>query len=299
MGASTGNMLVNNPETLEGFFRDSPLLIVTHCEDTPMITENENKAREKYGENVPFDLHPEIRSREACFKSSDLAVGLAKKYNSRLHVLHLTTAEEMVHFDNTIPLEEKRITAEVCAHHLFFSRKDYADKGSRIKCNPAIKEESDRLKLLECVANDTIDVIATDHAPHTWEEKQGTYFKAPAGLPLVEQALISVLEHYHKGFLTLEQVVQKTAHAPAIVYKVKDRGFIREGYHADLVLVDLNDPHTVTDECCHYKCGWTPFNGITFQSKVQTTIVNGVVKYHKGKVVSDQRGQCLEFNHEF
>lgn len=299
MGASTGNMLVNNLETLEGFFRDSPLLIVTHCEDTPMIAENENKAREKYGENVPMNLHPEIRSREACLKSSELAVSLAKKYNSRLHVLHLTTAEEMVHFDNTIPLEEKRITAEVCAHHLFFSHKDYADKGARIKCNPAIKEESDRLKLLECVANDTIDVIATDHAPHTWQEKQGTYFKAPAGLPLVEQALISVLEHYHKGFLTLEQIVQKTAHAPAILYKVKERGFIREGYYADLVLVDLNNPHTVTDECCHYKCGWTPFDGYTFQSKVQTTIVNGVIKYDKGKVVSDQRGQCLEFNHEF
>ncbi|MFV9931538.1 MAG: dihydroorotase [Francisella endosymbiont of Hyalomma asiaticum] len=299
MGASTGNMLVNNIETLEGFFRDSPLLIVTHCEDTPMIAENENKAREKYGENVPMDLHPEIRSREACFKSSELAVSLAKKYNSRLHVLHLTTAEEMVHFDNTIPLEEKRITAEVCAHHLFFSRKDYADKGARIKCNPAIKEESDRLKLLECVANDTIDVIATDHAPHTWQEKQGIYFKAPAGLPLVEQALISVLEHYHKGLLTLEQIVQKIAHAPAIIYKVKERGFIREGYYADLVLVDLNNPHTVTDECCHYKCGWTPFDGYTFQSKVQTTIINGIIKYHKGKVVSDQRGQCLEFNHEF
>ena len=299
MGASTGNMLVNNIETLEGFFRDSPLLIVTHCEDASIIAENENKAREKYGENVPMDLHPEIRSREACFQSSELAVSLAKKYSSRLHVLHLTTAEEMVHFDNTIPLEEKRITAEVCAHHLFFSRKDYADKGVRIKCNPAIKEESDRLKLLECVANDTIDVIATDHAPHTWQEKQGIYFKAPAGLPLVEQALISVLEHYHKGFLTLEQIVQKIAHAPAIVYKVKERGFIREGYYADLVLVDLNNPHTVTDEYCHYKCGWTPFDGYTFQSKVQTTIVNGIIKYHKGKVVSDQRGQCLEFNHEF
>ncbi len=299
MGASTGNMLVNNKETLEGFFKNSPLLIVTHCEDTPMITINEDKAREKYGENVPFDLHGDIRSREACFKSSDLAVSLAKKYNSRLHVLHLTTAEEMVHFDNTLPLEEKRITAEVCAHHLFFSRKDYDKKGALIKCNPAIKEESDRLTLLKAVADNTIDVIATDHAPHTWEEKQGTYFNTPAGLPLVEHALVSVLEHYHNGFFSLEQVVQKTAHAPAIVYRVKDRGFIREGYMADLILVDLNDPHTPTDECSHYKCGWTPFAGIEFKSKVQTTIVNGVVKYHKGKVVSDQRGQCLEFNHDF
>ena len=299
MGASTGNMLVNNKETLEGFFANSPLLIVTHCEDTPMITINEDKAREKYGEDVPFDLHPEIRSREACFKSSELSVSLAKKHNSRLHVLHLTTAEEMVHFDNTIPLEEKRITAEVCAHHLFFSRKDYATKGSLIKCNPAVKEESDRLTLLKAVADNTIDVIATDHAPHTWEEKQGTYFNAPSGLPLVEHALVSVLEHYHNGFFSLEQVVQKTAHAPAIVYKVKDRGFIRDGYMADLVLVDLNNPHTPTDEGSHYKCGWTPFAGIEFKSKVQTTIVNGVVKYHKGKVVSDQRGQCLEFNHVF
>ena len=299
MGASTGNMLVNNPETLEGFFANSPLLIVTHCEDTPMITIEENKAREKYGENVPFDMHADIRSREACFKSSDLAVSLAKKHNSRLHVLHLTTAEEMVHFSNDLPLEQKRITAEVCAHHLFFSRKDYATKGSLIKCNPAIKEESDRLTLLKATANDIIDVIATDHAPHTWEEKQGTYFKAPAGLPLVEHALVSVLEHYHNGFFTLEQVVQKTAHAPAIVYRVKDRGFIRESYMADLVLVDLDNPHTPTDECSHYKCGWTPFAGHTFKSKVHSTIVNGVLKYTQGKVISDQRGQCLEFNHKF
>ncbi|QIV95165.1 dihydroorotase [Allofrancisella frigidaquae] len=299
MGASTGDMLVDNQQTLEGFFANSPLLIVTHCEDTPMIKANEDKAREKYGENVPFDLHPDIRSREACFKSSQLAVSLAKKYNSRLHVLHLTTAEEMIHFNNELPLEQKRITAEVCAHHLFFSRKDYAEKGALIKCNPAIKEETDRLALLEAVKNDVIDVIATDHAPHTWEEKQGTYFKAPAGLPLVEQALISVLEHYHKGFLTLEQVVQKTAHAPAIVYKVKDRGFIREGYMADLVLVDLNNPHTVTDECCHYKCGWTPFAGYTFKSRIHSTIVNGILKYHQGKIVSDKKGLALEFDHAF
>ena len=299
MGSSTGNMLVNNPETLEGFFANSPILIVTHCEDTPMIAENEKKALEKYGQNVPMDLHAEIRSREACFKSSLLATSLAKKHNSRLHVLHLTTAEEMVHFDNTIPLEEKRITAEVCAHHLFFSRKDYATKGALIKCNPAVKEEYDRQKLLESVANNTIDVIATDHAPHTWEEKQGTYFNAPSGLPLVEQALISVLEHYHNSDFTLEQVVQKTAHAPAIVYKVKERGFIREGYHADLVLVNLNDSHTVKDECCHYKCGWTPFDGYTFKSKIHTTIVNGILKFHKGKVVSDAKGKVLEFNHNF
>lgn len=299
MGASTGDMLVDNHETLDGFFANSPLLIVTHCEDTPMITINEDKAREEYGENVPFDLHPDIRSREACFKSSELAVKLAKKHDARLHVLHLTTAEEMVHFDNTLPLEQKKITAEVCAHHLFFSRKDYETKGALIKCNPSVKEESDRLTLLEATKNNLIDVIATDHAPHTWEEKQGTYFKAPSGLPLVEQALISVLEHYHKGFFSLEQVVKKTAHAPAIVYKVKDRGFIREGYHADLVLVDLNDPHTVTDESCHYKCGWTPFAGVEFKSKIHTTIINGIVKFQGDKVVSDAKGQALEFENQF
>lgn len=299
MGASTGNMLVNNKKTLESFFANSPLLIVTHCEDTPMININESKMREKYGDAIPFDLHPEIRSREACFKSSSLAVSLAKKYNSHLHVLHLTTAEEMVHFDNSIPLEEKRITAEVCAHHLFFSRKDYSTKGSLIKCNPAIKEESDRLTLLKAVADNTIDVIATDHAPHTWEEKQNTYFKAPAGLPLVEYALVSVLEHYHQGFFSLEQVVQKIAHAPATIYKVKNRGFIREGYIADLVLVDLNKTNTPTDECSHSKCGWTPFAGIEFKSKIHATIVNGVLKYHNGKIISDEKGQCLEFKHEF
>lgn len=299
MGASTGDMLVDNHETLDGFFANSPLLIVTHCEDTPMITINEDIAREKYGEDVPFDLHPEIRSREACFKSSELAVSLAKKHKARLHVLHLTTCEEMVHFNNDLPLEEKLITAEVCAHHLFFSRPDYAQKGSLIKCNPAIKEESDRITLLEAVKSNLIDVIATDHAPHTWEEKQGKYFKAPSGLPLVEQAMISVLEHYHKGFFSLEQVVQKTAHAPAIVYKVKDRGFIRVGYHADLILVDLNSPHTVTDENCHYKCGWTPFDGYTFQSKIESTIVNGILKFHHGKIVSDEKGLPLEFNQQF
>ena len=299
MGSSTGDMLVDNRETLEEFFANSPLLIVTHCEDTPMIKENEDKARQKYGEDVPIDLHAEIRSREACFKSSDLAVSLAKKHNSRLHVLHLTTAEEMVHFDNKLPLEEKRITAEICAHHLFFSRKDYADKGTRIKCNPAIKEENDRLTLLEATKNNLIDTIATDHAPHTWEEKQGTYFKAPAGLPLVEHALISVLEHYHKGLLTLEQIVQKTSHAPATIYKVKKRGFIREGYHADLVLVDLDHAHTATDDNCHYKCGWTPFNNYTFKSKIHSTIINGVLKYSQNKIVSDEKGQALEFNHVF
>lgn len=299
MGASTGDMLVDNIETLEGFFADSPLLIVTHCEDTPTIQINEAKAREQYGEDVPIELHPDIRSREACYKSSDLAVKLAKKHNARLHVLHLTTAEEMVHFSNNLPLEQKRVTAEVCAHHLFFSRKDYAHKGTLIKCNPAIKEESDRQALLKAVANDVIDVIATDHAPHTWDEKHHTYFKAPSGLPLVEQALISVLEHYHQGYLTLEQVVQKTAHAPAIVYKVKERGFIREGYYADLVLVDLNRPHVVTDENCHYKCGWTPFAGYEFKSMVISTFVNGILKYHEHKIVSDAKGMALTFEHNW
>ena len=299
MGSSTGSMLVDNQETLEGFFKNSPLLIVTHCEDTPMITENEKKAKAKYGEHVPMDLHADIRSREACFKSSELAVSLAKKHQTRLHVLHLTTAQEMVHFSNNLPLEKKLITAEVCAHHLFFSRKDYADKGALIKCNPSIKEESDRITLLNALKNNIIDIVATDHAPHTWQEKQGSYFDAPSGLPLVEHALISVLEHYHNGILTLEQVVQKTAHAPAVVYKVKERGFIKEGYYADIVLINLNDAHTVKDECCHYKCGWTPFAGYTFSSKIYATFVNGSLKYQQGKVVSDEKGQALTFEHSF
>ncbi|WP_119344768.1 dihydroorotase [Facilibium subflavum] len=299
MGASTGNMLVDDIQTLEQFFRQCPILIATHCEDTPMITENEIKFKQKYAEDIPFDLHADIRSRQACLKSSTLAVSLAKKYNTKLHVLHITTEDELSLFDHQTPLKDKKITAEVCAHHLFFSRKDYQDKGALIKCNPSIKEESDRQTLLKAVNNDTIDVIATDHAPHTWAEKQQSYFKAPSGLPLVQHALISLLEHYHQGILSLETIVQKTAHAPAIVYQVAKRGFIREGFWADLVLVDLKAKNIITDESSKYKCGWTPFAGSCFSSKISKTFVNGELKYSEGKTVSDKLGQALAFEHDF
>ncbi|MBK2123969.1 dihydroorotase [Fangia hongkongensis] len=299
MGASTGNMLVDNQKTLEGFFENCPILIATHCEDTPMIAANEKRYKEQYGENMPFDLHAEIRSREACLKSSNLAVALAKKFNSKLHVLHITTQDELAQFKTDLPLHQKRITAEVCAHHLFFSRKDYQTHGALIKCNPSVKEESDRLALLKAVNENVIDVIATDHAPHTWAEKSGSYFKAPSGLPLVQDAFLSLLEHYHKGVFTLEKIVQKTAHAPAIVYQVKERGFIREGYFADLVLVNLNAKNMRLDAKAKYKCGWTPFNGAVFSSNIEKTFVNGVLKYADDKIVSDQKGEALAFSHAF
>ena len=297
MGASTGNMLVDNIKTLEGFFANSPILIATHCEDTPMISLNEDKYRAQYGDAIPFDLHPLIRSREACIKSSTLAVKLAKKYNTKLNVLHITTEDELSLFaeNKKIPLADKRITAEVCAHHLFFSRKDYHTRGALIKCNPAIKEEEDRLALLKAVNDDVIDVIATDHAPHTWAEKHQSYFKAPAGLPLVQHALLSLLEHYHKGIFSLEKIVHKTAHAPAIIYQVEQRGYIREGYWADIVLVDLKADNHMSDVTVKSKCGWSPFSGLTFSSTINKTFVNGVLKYEHGRIVADELGKSLDF----
>ncbi|WP_116964153.1 dihydroorotase [Fastidiosibacter lacustris] len=298
MGASTGNMLVDNIKILEGFFANSPILIATHCEDTPIITTNEEKYKAQYGENIPFNLHAEIRSREACIKSSKLAVELAKKFNTKLNVLHITTKEELQLFaDNkTKDLVNKRITAEVCAHHLFFSRKDYDMRKGLIKCNPAIKEEADRLALLQAVNDNTLDVIATDHAPHTWAEKHQSYFQVPSGLPLVQHALLSLLEHYHHGIFRLEKIVQKISHAPAIIYQVKDRGFIREGYWADLVLVDLNTQNKITDTTAKSKCGWSPFSGLTFSSAIDKTFVNGILKYEHGKVIADNLAMPLSFN---
>ncbi|MDA0911527.1 MAG: dihydroorotase [Proteobacteria bacterium] len=297
MGASTGNMLVDNVKILESFFANSPILIATHCEDTPMIAQNEEIYRAQYGEDVPFDLHPLIRSREACIKSSTLAVSLAKKFNTKLNVLHITTKDELQLFakNESIPLADKRITAEVCAHHLFFSRKDYHTRGALIKCNPAIKEEEDRLALLEAVNDNILDVIATDHAPHTWAEKHQSYFKAPSGLPLVQHALLSLLEHYHQGIFSLEKVVQKTSHAPAIIYQVEERGFIREGYWADLVLVDLNAQQHMSDVAAKSKCGWSPFSGLTFSSTINKTFINGILKYDHGRIVADDLGVSLDF----
>jgi dihydroorotase len=295
MGASTGNMLVDQPQALEKIFSSAPVPVATHCEDTPTISANEQHYRERYGDDVPISAHPGIRSVDACYKSSSYAVGLARKHHTRLHVLHLTTERELDLFDDT-PLERKHITVEVCAHHLFFDDSDYATKGGLIKCNPAIKSGSDREALLRGVNQGLIDVIATDHAPHTWEEKQQTYFKMPSGLPLVQHALISLLEQYHRGRFSLELIVQKSAHAPAGIFGVVDRGFVREGYWADLVLVDLNLPLTVGRENILYKCGWSPFEGHTFNSSVVATWLNGDLAYADGIVTDGIRGQRLEID---
>lgn len=294
MGASTGNMLVDDERTLDGIFAACPVLIATHCEDTPTIIANEARARADFGEDVPIDEHPFIRSAEACLKSSSLAVSLAKKHNSRLHVLHLTTARELTLFESG-PIARKRITAEACVHHLFFNDSWYGTLGADIKCNPAIKSRADQLALKEAVAADRIDVIATDHAPHTKAEKAGTYFNSPAGLPLVQHALLSLVEHVKAGEFTIEQVVQKTAHAPATLFDVAERGFLREGYWADLVVIDPNAATVVDDEPVYAKCGWTPFRGITFRSRIRHTFVNGALAFDQGRFDEDVRGQALTF----
>lgn len=294
MGASTGNMLVDDPRTLEEIFAVSPLLVATHCEDTPTIVANEDRFRERFGNDIPMRHHADIRSREACLKSSTLAVDLAKRHGTRLHVLHLTTADELDLF-RAAPADSKSITAEVCAHHLFFNSSDYDTHGARIKCNPAIKLETDRQALLQALQDGRIDVIATDHAPHTREEKDHPYFQAPSGLPLVQDALPSLLEHYHRGDLTLPLIVEKTSHAVARLFNISDRGYIREGYWADLVLVDLNRSHTARTKAVVARCGWSPFEGYRFQSSVDLTIMNGHVVYENGQVTGPPRGLPLEF----
>jgi dihydroorotase len=294
MGSSTGNMLVDKPETLEAIFKTAPTLIATHCEDSPTIEANEALFREKYGQDVPIECHADIRSAEACYLSSSMAVELAKKHGTRLHVLHLTTQNELELFGKG-PVEDKQISLEVCAHHLFFDQADYTAKGTLIKCNPSIKTETDRKALLKAVQNDVIDIIATDHAPHTLEEKQNTYFKAPSGLPLVQSAFQSILEHYHRGLFSLERIAEKTSHAVAKRYQIKDRGYIREGYFADLVLVDLDKPETVTRDKVLYKCGWSPFEGFTFNSSILATFVNGEIVYENGQVKPILNGQRLQF----
>ncbi|MEM8982090.1 MAG: dihydroorotase [Pseudomonadota bacterium] len=282
MGASTGDLLVDDVNALDAMFREAPVLVVTHCEDSPTIWANEAKAREKYGEAIPLSEHPVIRSDESCFLSSTLAIDLARKHDAKLHVLHLTTAKEMSHF-TAGPHTDKRITAEVCVHHLWFSADDYDAYGTRIKCNPAIKFASDREALHAALAADKLDIIATDHAPHTAAEKAAdSYFKQPAGLPLVQHALISLLEYVRDGRYPIEFIVKKTAHAVADVYGVEERGYIREGYFADLVLVDLDTPTVVTDDNVFYKCGWTPFAGVTFGASIAETFVNGVSVYANG-----------------
>ncbi len=284
MGASTGDLLVEHPKALEGIFRESPILIVTHCESSPIIDQNLEKFRQS--EQVPTILdHPIIRDTEACFASSSYAVGLAKKYQSQLHVLHITTEKELSLFDAG-PIENKHITAEACVHHLWFSDQDYSRLGNLIKCNPSIKSESDRDALIQALHNNQIDIIATDHAPHTWEEKQSDYHNAPAGLPLVEHALLSLLDHVKDQRLRVEQVVEKTAHNPSKRYAIKNRGFIREGYYADLVLIDMNKPTQVSHKNTYYHCGWTPFNNHQFSSSIQGTWVNGSQVFDGRQVIN-------------
>ncbi len=282
MGASTGNLLVDDPQALEAIFQHSPVLIATHCEHSPTISLNEQRFKQQYGDKVPFRLHAEIRSREACWLSSSMAVALAKRTGADLHVLHLTTAEEMALF-TAGPIQNKRITAEVCVHHLWFSQDDYDQLGSRIKCNPSIKTSADREALWLALNQDVIDVIATDHAPHTLAEKSQGFWQAPAGLPLVQEALLCLLEQVHRGQLTLPKLVEKTAHAVAKRFGVVDRGFIREGYWADLVVVDQFKPQLSRDIDMAYRCGWTPFAGQTWQSTITATLVNGQCYYRQGR----------------
>jgi len=294
MGASTGNMLVDDPEVLDGIFRDCPTVIITHCEDTPMIDANLAKAHEKYGEDIPAREHPLIRSREACIKSTRLAIELARKHDTRLHVLHISTADELALFEPG-PVAGKRITAETCVHFLHFDADDYEEKGFLIKCNPAIKMASDREAITRAVAEGRIDVLATDHAPHLLDEKAEKYDKAPSGLPLVQYALQAAIERVFEGKLTLERVVEAVCHAPAILFDVVDRGFLREGYAADLVLVDPNKKHTVTRAEVLSKCGWSPFEGTTFTSSIAATFVNGQRVWDGTKVNDSVRGQRLAF----
>ena len=298
MGSSTGNMLVDNPVTLEQLFAQAPMLIATHCEDEAIIRSNLNHYKQLLGENISVKLHPKIRSEEACYLSSSMAVALAKKHNTRLHILHISTEKETHLFDNTTPLKDKRITAEACIHHLWFSDKDYETKGNFIKWNPAVKKASDRDGILKAVLDGHIDVIATDHAPHTLEEKELPYLQAPSGGPLVQHALPAMLELHHQGKITLEQIAEKMAHNVAICFQIDKRGYIREGYWADLVLVDLNKPWQVTKDNLLYKCKWSPFEGTTFQSKITHTIVSGNLAYSDGVLNEGVSGKRMAFDRE-
>ncbi len=295
MGASTGNMLVDDPRVLERIFEKAPLLVATHCEHEPTIQENTLIARKRFGDDIPIDYHPMIRSEEACYRSSKHAVELAGKYGTRLHVLHLSTGSELDLFTNRTPLKDKKITAEVCVHHLWFHDADYERLGTLIKWNPAIKSMDDRDELIRGILDDRLDVIATDHAPHTMDEKNNTYLKAPSGGPLVQHSLPAMLELFRKGVVTIEKVVQKMCHAPAICFGVRDRGFIREGYKADLALIDLNDPWTVERSNILYKCGWSPFEGQQFHARVTHTFVNGHLAYELGAFDESVKGERLLF----
>lgn len=296
MGSSTGDMLVDDPIALENIFSQVKTLIAVHCEVDPMIKANLGEFKAKYGEDIPVTVHHLIRSEEACYQSSSFAISLAKKHGTRLHILHISTAKELDLFRNDIPMTEKKITAEACVHHLWFTNDDYPAKGNFIKWNPAIKTMADREALRRAVNDDRIDVIATDHAPHTLEEKERSYFKAPSGGPLVQHSLVALLELYHQGVFTLEKLVTKTSHNVADMFSIHKRGYIREGYFADLVLVNLNDPWTVNRDNVICKCGWSPFEGQTFKSKVIATFVNGNKVYDNGHVIEGSIGQRLLFD---
>ncbi len=296
MGASTGNMLVNDIDILNEIFSKSKLLVAVHCEDEDIIQQNIKIYKEKFGENISVEKHTLIRSEEACYKSSALAVSLAKKHNTRLHILHLSTAKELELFDNTIPLEKKKITSEVCIHHLWFNDSDYDKLGTKIKWNPAIKTKNDQESLFEGVLNNKIDIIATDHAPHKLDEKLNAYFKAQSGGPLIQHSLLAMLDFYHEGKISLEKIVEKMCHAPAISFQMKKRGYIREGYWADLTLVDLNASQEVNKANILYKCGWSPFEGHTFKSKISHTFVNGNLVYDNGEFNELIKGRRILFD---
>lgn len=296
MGSSTGNMLVDDEKTLDNLFAKVPMLIATHCEDEQTVRTNTARFWKKFGNEIPFEMHPIIRDVEACYKSSSLAVELAKKHNTRLHILHISTADELDLFRNDIPLSEKRITSEVCVHHMYFDASMYKKMGSLIKCNPAIKDAHHREALLPALLDDRLDIVATDHAPHTWEEKMGNYMSAPSGLPLVQHSLNIMMEFYKDGKISLEKVIEKMCHAPAICFELKERGFIREGYYADLVLVDTDKPYTVEKSNILYKCGWSPLEGKTFSTSVAKTLVNGNVVYDHGICCEQYEGMRLAFD---
>ena len=297
MGSSTGNMLVDDSNTLALIFKNAPTLIATHCEDEATVLRNLEIAKEQFGDDIPLSQHPIIRNEAACFLSSSLAIELAKKFDTRLHILHISTLEELALFTNSIPLAQKRITAEVCVHHLFFDADDYATFGARIKWNPAIKDKRHKPALLQGLLNGTLDVVATDHAPHTLAEKANHYIKCPGGAPMVQHSLQIMLDFYHKGLVSLEQIAEKMSHNVATCFSIQDRGFIREGYYADMFLMDVNTAHTVTSDSLFYKCGWSPLEGMSFKGKVEQTFVNGNKVFDNGDIINVASGMRLKFNH--
>ena len=296
LGSSTGNMLVDDVEVLEKIFSSTNMVISLHCEDEATIRKNTAEFKEKFGDDIPIKYHPVIRSEEACYISSSKAIELAKKTGARIHIFHVSTAKETELFRNDIPLEKKRITAEVCVHHLWFTDKDYNEKGTHIKWNPAVKTETDRQALWKALLDDRIDVLATDHAPHTLEEKNNVYTKAPSGGPLVQHAVTAILEKVKEGVISIEKAVEKMSHNPAKLFQIKKRGFIKEGYYADIVLIDPNKSQTVSKDNILYKCGWSPFEGTTFSSSITHTFVNGALIYNNGLFNDDVKGKRLTFN---